>query len=1046
MSIIPSAVVFRAFFATVLLGAASSVNGADKFASESLEGLDWRLIGPYRGGRVTTVTGVPGNPLLYYMGATGGGVWKTENAGVTWENLSDGFFKVGTIGAVAVAESDPNVIYVGTGESPIRGVTTSHGDGVWKSTDAGRTWKHIGLEASGQISRIKINPQNSAIAYIAVQGQIWGPNEERGIFRTGDGGASWEHVLQVGPSTGASDLAMDPTNPRILYAAMWNHGRKPWFIHSGGTDGGIYKSIDGGDSWEKLGGGLPEMIGKIGVDVSASNPDRLYAIVEAEHEKGGLYRSEDAGKTWVLINGHRVLHSRARYYIHITADPVDEDTVYVMNVPMMKSVDGGKSWEKMKLPHGDHHDHWINPKDSRNMINANDGGATITFDGGETWSSIMNQPTAQFYRVVTDNLIPYRIYAGQQDNSTVAIASRTFDSGIGVEDFYPVGGGESAHIAFDPDDPSLVYATTINGTLTEYNHKTRLTRSIIPYPEMVYGKDSKDLKYRANWNAPVAVSPHDPSIIYFGTQVLLRSTDRGMTWSEISPDLTRNDLSKQGRNGGPLTPENVGAEFYNTIFYIVESPAQAGTIWAGSDDGLVYLTRDNGEHWEDVSPPHQSEAMINAIELSPHDPGTAYLAVTGYKLNDLRPYIYVSHDYGRRWRRIDKGLPMDAFVRVVREDSQVPGLLYAGTEAGMFVSPNGGKDWQSLQLNLPPVPITDLALRHDNLVAATQGRALWVLDDLFLVREAASSGLDATLHVFTPSATQMIPKGRKVGQFEGENPAAGVPLYYSIGEGVSGDLSIEILDQAGQLVRLYSGEESAHDRCRIGNMDPRLPFTIKYPPAETGLNRWVWDMKQENIRCIADVDIFAGFSGPRVIPGTYRARISIGEIERWVTFNIVSDPRVKASEHAIEAWSETLTDVSALMNVVLEQLEGARRARREVQSLLADHAEDAALSALAVSAIDRISDWDKLINQELHQTYEDEDAWETKLAGQLRYLLDVIDNTGAPVTDGALSRFADLKAEWGRRGEELEAISREYIAPINAWAKSNQVKHITVPQ
>ncbi len=726
-----------------------------------LSTLEWRLIGPYRGGRVTTVTGVADNPMLYYMGAAGGGVWKTENAGTTWENISDEHFEVGTIGAVAVAESDHNVIYVGTGESPIRGVTTSHGNGVYKSTDAGKTWTHIGLDNAGQISRIKIHPQDPDVAYVAVQGTIWGPSEERGIFRTEDGGETWSHVLAVGESTGASDLAMDPTNPRILYAAMWNHWRKPWFIHSGGEDGGIYKSTDRGDTWKKLEGGLPKLVGKIGVDVSASNPDRVYAIIEAEPENGGLYRSDDAGDTWKLMNGHRVLHTRAWYYNHITADPVDQDTVWVLNVPLMKSVDGGKNWEKIDTPHSDHHDHWINPTDNRIMISGNDGGATVTFDGGKTWSSIMNQPTAQFYRVATDNLFPYRIYGGQQDNSTVAIASQSFQGGIGVDDYFAVGGGESAHIAFDPDNPRLVYATTINGTLTEYDRETEIRRTIIPYPEMVFGKDSRDLKYRANWNAPVATSPHDPGIVYFGTQILLKSTDRGTTWNEISDDLTRNDPEKQGRNGGPLTPENVGAEFYNTIFYIVESPAEQGTIWVGSDDGLVHVTRNGGESWTDVSPEHPEEAQINAIELSPHDPGTVYLAVTGYKHNDFRPYIYKTTDHGDSWRRIDDGIPDDTFVRVVREDPGRKGLLFAGTEAGLHVSFNDGGDWQPLELNLPPVPITDLTFRQNNLVAATQGRGFWVLDDLFVVEQASEDIAAKPLHVYRPHTTHMLPRHRK---------------------------------------------------------------------------------------------------------------------------------------------------------------------------------------------------------------------------------------------------------------------------------------------
>ncbi|HEX6261164.1 MAG TPA: hypothetical protein VFZ51_10955, partial [Woeseiaceae bacterium] len=464
-----------------------SVTGAISMPAQAvdkalIDGVEYRLVGPWRGGRVTAVAGVPGNPQLYYMGATGGGVWKTENAGGTWVNISDEQIPVGTIGAVAVSQSDPNVIYVGTGESPIRGVTTSQGEGVWKSTDTGKTWRFIGLPAAGQVSHIEVHPTDPDIAYVAAQGQIWAPNEERGVYRTTNGGKSWEHVLKVNADTGASDLSMDPTNPRILYAAMWHHGRKPWFIKSGGEGGGIYKSTDSGDTWKKLEGGLPQLVGKIGVDVSASQPSRIYAIIESEPEKGGLWRSDDYGETWKLINGHRVLHSRAWYYIHIRADPTDPNTVWVLNVPLMKSVDGGASWEKIDTPHGDHHDHWINPDNGDNMINGNDGGATVTFDGGKTWSSIYNQPTAQFYRVVTDNQKPYRMYAGQQDNSTVAIAAWTWDDGIGAEDYYAVGGGESAHIAFDPDDPRLVYATTINGTLTEYDHETEKVRAIIPFP------------------------------------------------------------------------------------------------------------------------------------------------------------------------------------------------------------------------------------------------------------------------------------------------------------------------------------------------------------------------------------------------------------------------------------------------------------------------------------------------------------------------------------------------------------------------------------
>jgi len=1000
------------------------------------------MIGPYRGGRVTTVAGVPDNPMLYYMGATGGGVWKTENAGTTWENISDEFFKVGTIGAVAVSESDNNVLYVGTGEAPIRGVTTSSGDGMWKSTDAGKTWKHIGLENSGQIARIEIHPTNPDIAWVAVQGQIWGPNEERGVFRTTDGGESWEHVLKVSADTGATDISLDPTNPRILYAAMWNHGRKPWFIKSGGTDGGIYKSIDGGDSWDKLTGGLPEMVGKIGVDVSAGNPQRVYAIIEAEPEKGGLWRSDDAGKTWALINGHRVLHSRAWYYIHITADPVDEDTVYVMNVPMMKSIDGGKTWEKMKTPHGDHHDHWINPYNNKNMINANDGGATVTFDGGKTWSSITNQPTGQFYRVTTDNLKPFRIYAGQQDNTTVGIASQSDYGGIGVEDYFDVGGGESAHIAFDPDDPTLIYATTINGTLTEYDHSTRRTRYIIPFPEMVYGKDSKDLKYRSNWNAPVAVSPHDPSIIYYGTQLILRSTDRGANWAEFSPDLTRNDPEKQGRNGGPLTPENVGAEFYNTIFYIVESPHEKGTVWVGSDDGLVHIRRDGSTEWKDVSPRHSGEAMINAIEISPHDKATAYLAVTGYKFGDNTPYIYKTTDYGKRWKRIDKGLPEDAFVRVVREDPTQRGLLYAGTELGMYVSYNDGGSWESLDLNLPPVPITDLALRQNKLVASTQGRGIWVLDDLFVVHQAAGGFSDEALHVFTPGAGELRDNSGRAGLFEAANPASGVTLYYHLDSDFEGPLSINILDNADNIVRSYSSEEGDFERCKLSNMDPRLPFELKYPSTKKGLNKWTWDLRRQGLKCTANITLFAGFNGPRVAPGNYNARVSAGEAVQTVSFQVEMDSRVSATNEEIEFWSERMTEVGNLLSDSLTSLENVRQAQQQIEALMKQYPEDKDLQETGATAIEKITAWDGKIIQVLHQTYEDEDAWETMLAGQLRFLLDVIDLTGAPVTGGALLRLVDLKVEWAERETELQAIKTGYIDVINEWAQKKGVPHI----
>ena len=1009
-----------------------------------LSGLRWREIGPWRGGRVTAVTGVRGNDQVYYMGAAGGGVWKTENAGISWENISDGYFNVGTIGAIAVAESDANVIYVGTGEAPIRGVTTSHGDGMYKSTDAGATWTHIGLPDAGQIARVIVHPRDHDLVYVAVQGQIWGPSIARGVYRSRDGGATWEAVLQVDDETGATDLSMDPTNPRIIYAAMWEHGRKPWFIKSGGTAGGIFKTTDGGDNWEKLGGGLPELIGKIGGDVSASSPNRVYAIVEAEREKGGLYRSDNYGATWALLNNDRIIWARSWYYTHIKADPVDQNTVYVLNAPFMKSIDGGNTFEMKSTPHADHQDHWINPDNSQNMISGNDGGATVTFDGGQSWSSILNQPTAQFYRVITDNEVPYRIYGGQQDNTTVAIASASFDGGIGHVDHFDVGGGESAHIAFDPDDPRLIYATTINGTLTEYDRENGRVRPIKPYPEFVYGQQSKDLKYRTNWNAPVVASPHDPSVLYYGTQVLLRSSDRGRTWEEISPDLTKDETDKQGLNGGPLTPENVGAEFYGTIFYVSPSQHEDGTIWVGSDDGLLHVTRNHGGDWIDVTPEDLNGAQMNAIEVSPHAPGTVYVAVTGYKLNDFSPYIYKGTEYGQRWERLDEDLPADNFVRVVREDPERQGLLYAGTEGGMFVSFDDGGNWQSLNLNLPTVPITDLTIRQDNLVAATQGRGFWVLDELTVVRQANPDLVDEPLHVYEPKPTPMIRYGGSRAN-EGRNPPSGVVLSYYIADEHDGPLTIEITDADGNAVRNFSSEEGEFERCIIGNMDQRLPFQVRYPSTTKGFNQWVWDMRRNGLHCVEDVHLHAGFRGATVTPGTYHVRIAIGEYETSTEVTLLPDPVSEATSSDYALLDAKLIETADVLNELYANLDAARKARSQIEALLEKHAEATDARAAGESTIERLTDWENVVTQTQYDTYEDEDNLPPMLDVHLRYLLGVFDRAGAPVSAGSLLRLEDLKVEWNERKAELEAIVASDIAAVNAWARDNGVAHISTP-
>ena len=1014
--------------------------------AELLDVMQWRMIGPYRGGRVMTVTGVPDKPQLYYMGSTGGGVWKTEDAGISWENISDGYFNVGTIGAIAVAESDTNVIYVGTGEKSIRGVTTSHGDGVYKSTDAGKTWAHIGLPNAGQISRIKIHPQNHDIAYVGVQGQIWGPSEERGVYRTTNGGESWEQVLKVDSKTGATDLRMDPTNPRILYASMWEHGRKPWFILSGGRAGGIFKSTDGGETWKKLTNGLPEFIGKIGVDVSASNPDRLYAIVEALPEEGGLYRSDDGGETWELKNNTRIIWGRSWYYMHITADPVDEDTVYVLNAPLMKSIDGGTTFEKQSTPHGDHHDHWINPYNNKNMISGNDGGATVTFNGGKSWSSIMNQPTAQIYRVNTDNLFPYRIYSGQQDSYTLAILSESYDSGIGHDDYHPVGGGENSHLAFDPDDPMLIYGTMLNGTLTEFNAKNKRLRMINPYPEYVFGRESKNLRYRTNWNAPVTASLQEPTVIYYGAEKVLQTKDRGLTFKEISPDLTKNEKDKQGVNGGPFTVENYQGEFYGTILTITASPHEYGTVWVGTDDGLIHVTRNDGESWQNVTPGNLRGAMVNSIDVSPHEPGTAFVAVAAYKMNDFRPYIYKLTDYGRRATRLDRDLPDDNFIRVVREDPERRGLLYAGGEGGMYVSFDEGAHWQDLRRNLPrDVPVTDLMLRQGDLVAATQGRGIWVLDDLGPLREARPEFVEKPLHLFTLGPVEMIRPSGSPQATEGANPPRGVPINYYVRDELEAPITIEISGKDGHLVRRYSSQEGGFERCIIGNMDQRLPFKVGYPATEQGVNRWVWDMRRDPLRCIDDIKVFEGFGGAYVQPGNYRIKVSIGDFEDTIDLTLNPDRRFDATDDQIDQLESTIIAMTQLMNDLIDRLAATRKSRAQLESMLADHPDVTTLHEAGDRAIDRLDKWEKQVYQTEYQTYEEVGRLPGRLIKQVRHLLTVIDNGGPPVAAGALDRLADLRSEWTTLLTDLEAITSSDIASVNQWARENAVPHLSPP-
>ncbi|MEM1177580.1 MAG: glycosyl hydrolase [Acidobacteriota bacterium] len=1086
---------------SALLADGDDAEGADApaIAESSFDAMTWRHLGPWQGGRVTAVAGVPGEPHRFFMGATGGGVWRTESAGHAWENISDGHFTTATIGAIAVAPSDPNVIYVGTGESPIRGVTTSHGDGVYKSTDGGETWKHLGLRDTRQIAKIIVHPEDPDRAWLAAQGNPWGDSSERGVYYTEDGGLAWDAVLQVDERTGATDLSIDPTNPRVLYASLWQHRRSPWFIESGGPGSGLHKSTDGGETWVKLSGGLPATLGKVGVAVSAADPRRVYAIVEAED--GGLYRSENGGTTWTRVNSTRVIQSRSWYYMHLAADPNDADTVWVLNVPLMKSIDGGASFKAVSTPHSDHHDLWIDPADSRRMVLGTDGGATVSLDGGETFSTLFNQPTGQFYRVATDNRFPYWVYGGQQDWSTTALPSRAPGGSITPGDGHAVGGGESAHIAFDARNPRWIYATTINGTLTEYDAETGIVTPIKPYPEYVFGRDAKDQRFRANWNAPVLVSRHDPETIYYGAQLLLRSRDRGRSWEVVSDDLSRGDVTKLGQSGGPITNEQAGAEVYGTIFAIAESPHQGGTLWVGTDDGRVHITTNDGESWRDATPEGLGETLINSIEASPHREQSAFVVAAGYKLNDFTPQIYRTDDFGATWQKRVDGLPGDTFVRVVREDPEREGLLYAGTETGPFVSFDGGGAWQPLQLDLPEVPITDLSVRRGDLVAATQGRGFWVLDDLSPLHQLDEDVAEKELHLFTPRpAHRLAADAGRASDRGSSNPPSGVVFHYLLSADASDDgaqeksaevnsaeeksaeessadgngadaaaddtaddvpeLTLEIFDADGELVRRFSSVETDDDRCRRDNREARRRTPGRYLSTDPGQSRWVWDLRRKPLRCVEDHRLFRGFDGPRVLPGTYRARLSRAEESVEQTFEILSDPRQsrdQASEKKAFAELETyLNRAVQLFDTAVWSVDAIRAVRSQIHDRLErladgnvdDGGPDAAHQTLGDLAAELESSIDALesqIVQPRHETYDDDINWPNMFDVQVGHLISAIDDAGPPVTAGAKERLTDLETRWRDLAKERDAILSDGVARFEAALEAADASGLIVP-
>ncbi len=994
-------------------------------------GLKWRNIGPFRGGRSVASSGVVKEPMTYYMGSTGGGVWKTTDDGITWTNISDGHFKTGTVGAIAVSESNPNLVVVGMGEHAARGVMTSMGDGVYKSTDAGKTWKHIGLEFTRHISDVVIHPTNPDIIFVAAQGAQYGPSEDRGIYRSADGGQNWEKVLYLDDTTGASSLSMDMKNPLILYAAMWQHRRYPWTMESGGPMSGLFKSTDGGLTWDKMKEGLPKEFGKAGISVSRANPERVFAVIEADGEKGGVYRSDDAGKKWTQVNKDRINIARSWYYMEIFADPQDENTVYVLNAPVTKSIDGGKTFSPLPTPHGDNHHLWIHPSDNQKMINSNDGGANISNNGGRSWSSQAIQPTAQFYRVITDNQVPYRVYGGQQDNSAISIASRTNDMGIDWKDWHSVAGCESAFLAFDPDNPEIVYGGCYQGIIEKWVKASREGKAIKEYPELALGNVPADFKYRYNWNAPIITSPHDRKTIYHAGNVVFKSTDEGQSWSVVSPDLTRDDKSKQGPGGGPYTNEAAGGENYNTLMALVESPHEQGVLWAGSDDGLVHITRDGGKTWKNATPKELGESIINSIEVSPHDPATAYVVAMRYKFMDLKPYIFKTSDYGQTWTKITSGITgPHTFVRVVREDPIRRGLLYAGTETGLYLSFDDGQNWQAFQLNLPVVPINDMTIQDNDLVVATAGRSFWILDDLGAIQSSPLSGQSLT--VVKPKDTYMIFGGstdRPVPGL-GQNPKSGVTIDYYLDEKTDSiPLTLEVIKN-GETLRLYSSKADKDVKSWPGG--PSKPEVL---PAKKGYNRFTWDFRRDPVPAVDMVFVYGNYAGSRVAPGVYQLRLSLGDRIAETQVNVLKNPHVEATSADYAEQQKMLTDIETMISNIHRAVNEMRSVRKQVKAyktLLKDNRRAKDLLAMGDSLVTRIDRWEENLIQPKQKTFQDVINFHNQLNAELMNLKDYVDAAEPKVTQGAKDRYADLLNQWVQFEMEWQTIVKTEMLLFNA--------------
>lgn len=1011
--------------------------------SALLQTLQYRNIGPYRGGRSVAVAGHKDQPNTYYTGFTGGGVYKTDDGGNRWVNVSDGYFKTGSVGALAVAPSDANVIYAGMGETCIRG-NMSPGDGVYKSVDGGDSWQHIGLGDTHFIGEMVVHPENADIVWVAALGHAFGSdgNERRGVFKTTDGGKTWKKVLYNGPKAGAVDIEIDPNNPRVLYASLWEAFRNPWKMSSGGPGSGLYKSTDGGETWENISRrpGLPKgVLGKIGVAVSPANSDRVWAIIENEH--GGVFRSDDKGKTWERINKDRSLRQRAWYYTHIVADPKDEDIVYVLNVDFHKSTDGGKTFKDIDTPHGDHHALWIDPDNGKRMVVADDGGGQVTYTGGKEWSSYLKYATAQFYHVILDNEFPYWVYGAQQDNSTVAIKNRTAGYGIDENDWHAVAGGESGYIAPDPDDPDVTYGGSYGGYLNKYNYETKQSDRIDVWPNNPMGAGAAGLKYRFQWTFPIYISPHNSDALYATSQFVHRSMTEGMSWNRISPDLTRNDKSKQQESGGPITKDDTSVEYYNTVFSFAESPIEKGVLWAGADDGLVHISRNNGKSWEEITPSGMPEAMVSIIEPSTYDAGTAYMAVNRYKFGDFTPMLYKTDNYGNSWSSINNGIPEGDFTRVIREDPNREGLLYAGTETGVYVSFDDGEKWQPLQLNLPAVPITDLAVhkRDKDLVVATQGRSFWILDNLNVLHQMRDEVKNADHYLYQPETTYLFggPSYSQPGATVGQNPEQGVVVHYNLNDTTAKEIQLQFLESDGTVIRTYSNlEDLEGNKVKKSSefYEPENGETAPdVLPVQKGLNDFVWNMRYEGA---TDLDgrqiLWAGSTeGPTAAPGTYRVKLLVdGEEVMQHPFEITKDPRIEATQEDLQAQFTLHQEIISKLDTTHKAINKIREVRDELKEMMDEETLNTQGEDIAKAIMDELSDIENTLMQTKAESYQDVLNYPIKLNNKLAALASTVAVGDNRPTEQQYAVYEELAVQVDEQLLKLNAILEGDFARI----------------